>query len=152
MKFNFTVHHYHYNKYFSRYHWWVEPDLRYFIKPKSFCAQIPNGIHRGDEIFTLIYIFISSLWRRGKARRWAMPLNTQCLPNAVCRIEREADFFLHCSCQLLHVILVYYIRSLVARAFNLLEFRVMLRMLCIFIFRHAWRVWWQWTRRKGCKD
>ena len=29
----------------------------------------------------IIYIFISSLWCRGKARRWVLPLNTQCLQN-----------------------------------------------------------------------
>ena len=32
---------------------------------------------RGDKIFTSIYISISSLWCRGKARRCVLPLNTQ---------------------------------------------------------------------------
>ena len=31
---------------------------------------------------TYIYIFISSLWCGGKARRWVLPLKTQCLQNS----------------------------------------------------------------------
>ena len=41
-------------------------------------ASIPT---RGDEIFTQIYISISSLWCRSKARRLVLPFNAQCLQN-----------------------------------------------------------------------
>ena len=44
---------------------------------------------RGDEIFTYIYISISTLWCRGKERRWVPPLNTQCLHNSTENGERS---------------------------------------------------------------
>ena len=60
---------------------------------------------RGNEIFIYIYICVSSLWYRGKARRWVPPLNTQCIQNLIesgersvltlaclpCGIQREAE-------------------------------------------------------------
>ena len=45
---------------------------------------------RGDEIFTSIYILISSLWCRGQVRRWILPLNTQCFQNSADSGERSA--------------------------------------------------------------
>ena len=44
---------------------------------------------RGDEIFIYIYIFFSSLWYRGKARRWVPPLHTQSLQNLAESRERS---------------------------------------------------------------
>ena len=41
--------------------------------------------------YLFIYIFISSLWRRGKARRWIPPLNTQCLQNSAESGERSVS-------------------------------------------------------------
>ena len=42
---------------------------------------------RGNKIF--IYIFISSLWCKGKAWRWVSPLNMQCLQNSAKSGERS---------------------------------------------------------------
>ena len=44
---------------------------------------------RGSEIFMYIYIFISSLWCRGKARPCVPPLSTQCLQNLAESGERS---------------------------------------------------------------
>ena len=73
-----------------------------------------------EEIFTYIYIFISSLWCRGKERRWVPLLNRQCLQISAesgersvltlsslhlpCSVQREANLHktkyiqLFCSC------------------------------------------------------
>ena len=42
-------------------------------------SQLWPVVARGNEIFN---IFVSSLWCRGKARRWAPPLNMQCFQNS----------------------------------------------------------------------
>ena len=78
-----------------------------WLKNRMVVGSIPT---RGDEIFFKTYISIYSLWCRGKARRWVLPLTTQCLQNsaengelnvlhsvpsaylAVCGIQREVDF------------------------------------------------------------
>ena len=50
------------------------------MKATGCVGSIPT---RGNEIFIKIYIFISSLWCRGKARGWVLTLQTQCLQNSV---------------------------------------------------------------------
>ena len=48
-----------------------------------------------------IYIFISSLWCQGKARRWVPPLNTQCPQNSAENGEMangESWFYSHTLC------------------------------------------------------
>ena len=45
--------------------------------------------HSRNEIFIYIYIFITLLWCRGKAWRWVLPLNTQCLQNSAESGERS---------------------------------------------------------------
>ena len=56
--------------------------------------------HSKNEIFIYIYIIISSLWCRGKARRWVPPLNTQHLQNLAKSGQRKVltlgSFCLHC--------------------------------------------------------
>ena len=44
---------------------------------------------RRNEIFTYIYISMSSLWCRGQAQRWVLPLNTQSLQSSAESEERS---------------------------------------------------------------
>ena len=50
------------------------------------CVSIPT---RGSIIIIIIYIFISSLWCRGKARRWVPPVSTQYPQNTAESGERS---------------------------------------------------------------
>ena len=82
------------------------------VKPTG-CGFDPHS--RRWNIYLNLY-FHSSLWCRGQARRWVLPLNTQCLQNsaesgersvltldgylvsvypAVCGIQLEADLFIY---------------------------------------------------------
>ena len=56
------------------------------VKSIKVVGSIPT---REREIFIYIYISISSLWCRGKARRWVPPFDTQCLQNSAEYGERS---------------------------------------------------------------